>query len=68
MKEHKYRRPSIGTPQTLDGLTSDRILCATVKTACRLLFSTKRSMYFEHCREHACCTRGGGSGIWTVQQ
>ena len=59
MKEHRNRRPSIGTAQTLDGITSDLVLCDTVKTACRLLFSIKRSMFLEHCREHACSTRGG---------
>ena len=36
MKEHRNRRPSIGTAQTLDGRTSDRVLCATVKTAHRM--------------------------------
>ena len=53
MKEHAASAPAFVGPRNLDGQTDGNVLCLTVKTACKKLFSFTSSMFLQLERRHA---------------
>ena len=48
LKEHRNRAPADVGPRHLASRTTAAVRCATVKTACKKLFSVSRFLFFEH--------------------